>query len=86
MNKNRNLLITVEEVVERKNSTQPYMTGDHVAQTTSIYAEIDENNDIVSMIVDNTVIHEEEEERFIRVDSADKDIFKRILNKFIKIK
>jgi hypothetical protein len=86
MNKNRNLLITVEEVVERKNPTQQYMTGDHVAQTTSIYAEIDENNDIVSMIVDNTVIHEEEEERFIRVDSADKDIFKRILNKFIKIK
>ena len=86
MNKNRNLLVTIEEIVEIKNPSLPYMTGDYVAQTTSIYAEVDDNNEIVEMIVDNTAIHEEGRERFVEVAHEDRDIFKRILNKFIKIK
>lgn len=86
LTKNRNLLITIEEVIEKKNPSQPYMAGVHVAQTTSIYTEIDHNYEIVNMIVDNTVIHEEEKERFVKVSSEDKDIFKRILNKYLKIK
>ncbi|WP_311078099.1 hypothetical protein [Paenibacillus polymyxa] len=86
MNKNRNLLITIEEVVEKKNPSKPYMAGDHVAQTTSIYTEIDHNNEIVNMVVDNTVIHEEDKKEFVRVGSEDKELFKRILNKYIKIK
>ncbi|MHB0943399.1 hypothetical protein ACYCSU_17255 [Paenibacillus sp. ALE1] len=86
MTKNRNLLITMKEVVEKKNTSQPYMMGDHVAQTTSIYAEINHNNEIVNIIVDNTAIHEEEKEEFVRVSSEDKELFKRILNKYLKIK
>ncbi|MBE7896102.1 hypothetical protein G7L40_20630 [Paenibacillus polymyxa] len=86
MNKNRNLLITIEEVVEKKNPSKPYMAGDHVAQTTSIYTEIDHNNEIVNMVVDNTVIHEEDKKEFVRVSSEDKELFKRILNRYIKIK
>ncbi|MEC4565502.1 hypothetical protein L8C07_06050 [Paenibacillus sp. CMAA1739] len=86
MTKNRHLLITIEEVVEKKNPSQPYMTGNHVAQTTSIYTEINHNNEIVNMVVDNTVVHEEEKEESVGVGSEDKELFKRILNKYLKIK
>lgn len=86
MTKNRHLLITIEEVVEKKNPSQPYMIGNHVAQTTSIYTEINHNNEIVNMVVDNTVVHEEEKEESVGVGSEDKELFKRILNKYLKIK
>ncbi|OME55560.1 hypothetical protein BSK59_13880 [Paenibacillus odorifer] len=83
---NRSLLITIEEVVEKKNPNRPCMAGNHVAQTTSVYVEINNNNEILDMIVDNTVIHEEEEKTFVEVDDEDKNLFMRILNRYLKIK
>ncbi|WP_179089081.1 hypothetical protein [Paenibacillus odorifer] len=62
------------------------MAGNHVAQTTSVYVEINNNNEILDMIVDNTVIHEEEEKTFVEVDDEDKNLFMRILNRYLKIK
>ncbi|OZB98140.1 hypothetical protein [Paenibacillus sp. XY044] len=78
--------ITIEEVVEIKDPLKPWMKGNDAAQKTTVYAEVDANNEVSELIVLDREIFSEDKNVTTGVSEKESSLIKKIIQDYVKMK